>query len=111
MAKAKYIDPGENIRIGQLLTKARKKKNLSRAAMAEKIGISLPMLSLIETGKSKASVPVLLGYCTTLHMTPTQILEYEPRDMDDADEYLLSQYGKLTDEQKKNLVEIPKTMG
>ncbi len=47
--------------IGQRIRKYRKAYGLSQEALAERVGISVPHMSHIETGNTKLSLPVLVA--------------------------------------------------
>ena len=56
---------------------ARRKMNLSE--LSEKVGITLPNLSILKTGKAKAIRLVTLdAICKVLDCQPGDILEYQP---------------------------------
>jgi len=56
---------------------ARRKMNLSE--LSEKVGITLPNLSILKTGKAKAIRLVTLdAICKALDCQPGDILEYQP---------------------------------
>jgi len=56
---------------------ARRKMSLSE--LSEKIGITLPNLSILKTGKAKAvRLTTLDAICKVLDCQPGDILEYQP---------------------------------
>lgn len=64
---------------------ARRKMPLN--VLAERIGISVPNLSLLKTGKVKGvRFQTLAAICRELDCQPGDILEYVPSDEDDAGE-------------------------
>ena len=65
-----------NIMIGQMLQEIRINRNFTQAQIAEVTHLNQNQVSLIECGKSKASVEVLLEYCEALRVTPSMILHY-----------------------------------
>ncbi len=66
----------ENKKIGCMLKAARESFKLSQTALAESVGMTRNQISLVETGQSKATVSLLLGYCNTLHMSPNELLNF-----------------------------------
>ena len=75
-------------KIGQRIRKYRKAYGLSQEALAEKIGISVPHMSHIETGNTKLSLPVLVALAEVLEVRTDDLLFDEPR----------AERGKLTAE-------------
>ena len=75
-------------KIGQRIRKYRKAYGLSQEALAEKIGISVPHMSHIETGNTKLSLPVLVALTEALEVRTDDLLFDEPR----------AERGKLTTE-------------
>ena len=61
--------------VGLRLREAREKAKITQKDMAEYIKIGKNHIHQVETGKSKASVEVLLGYCDKLGITPNEILQ------------------------------------
>ena len=58
---------------------ARRKMSLSE--LSDKIGITLPNLSILKTGKAKAiRLSTLEAICRVLDCQPGDILEYQPDD-------------------------------
>ena len=70
-------DMSNNIAIGQLLKNARTEKGVTQEEMSIAIDVSKNHISAIERGRCKASVEMLMGYCTKLQMTPNDILGYK----------------------------------
>ena len=60
--------------IGQLIRKYRKASRLSQEELAEKVGISIPHMSHIETGNTKLSLPVLVSLATALEVGADDLL-------------------------------------
>ncbi len=61
--------------VGLRLREAREKAKITQKDMAEYIKIGKNHIHQVETGKSKASVEILLGYCDKLGITPNEILQ------------------------------------
>ena len=70
--------------IGQRIRKYRKAYGLSQEALAEKIGISVPHMSHIETGNTKLSLPVLVAMAEALKVRTDDLLFDEQRASRDA---------------------------
>ena len=60
--------------IGQRIRKYRKAYGLSQETLAEKIGISVPHMSHIETGNTKLSLPVLVDLAEALEVRTDDLL-------------------------------------
>lgn len=60
--------------IGQRIRKHRKARGLSQEQLAEKVGISVPHMSHIETGNTKLSLPVLVDIAQTLEVRTDELL-------------------------------------
>ena len=60
--------------IGQRIRKYRKASQLSQEELAEKVGISIPHMSHIETGNTKLSLPVLVSLATALEVSADDLL-------------------------------------
>lgn len=57
------------------------KRKMSATELAEKVGISLPNLSILKTNKAKAiRFSTLNALCKALDCQPGDILEYQPDD-------------------------------
>lgn len=70
--------------IGQRIRKYRKAYGLSQEALAEKIGISVPHMSHIETGNTKLSLPVLVAMAEALEVRTDDLLFDEQRTSRDT---------------------------
>jgi transcriptional regulator with XRE-family HTH domain len=55
--------------VGSRIRTARQAQGMSLRALAEKVGVSASMLSLIETGRSRSSVPTLYAIVEALDMS------------------------------------------
>lgn len=60
--------------IGKRVKQLRKERNLSQQQLAEKIGVSIPHMSNIETGSTKFSLPVLIRLANALGVMPDVLL-------------------------------------
>jgi putative transcriptional regulator len=55
------------------------KRKMKLGELSERVGITLPNLSLLKTGKAKAiRFSTLEAICRELNCTPGDILEYQP---------------------------------
>lgn len=56
------------------------KRKMKLSELSERVGITLPNLSLLKTGKAKAiRFPTLEAICRELKCTPGDILEYSEK--------------------------------
>lgn len=65
--------------IGQRIRKYRKALGLSQETLAERVGISVPHMSHIETGNTKLSLPVLVALAEALEVRTDDLLFEERR--------------------------------
>ena len=57
------------------------KKKINLTELSAKVGISIPNLSILKTGKAKAiRFSTLESLCKTLQCSPGDILEYRPEE-------------------------------
>ena len=80
LSRKKVIDE-ENLKIGNMLQKARKQRKVLQKDLCEETGLTENHISAVERGVCKASVRVLLAYCNKLKMTPNDILEYREEEI------------------------------
>ena len=92
-----------NERVGLQLREAREKAKITQKELAEYIKIGKNHIHQVETGKSKASVEILLGYCDRLGITPNEILEF---GMGDVSPKLVSQISSMTVSDQEKLSQI-----
>ena len=65
-------------KIGQQIRKIRKAHGLSQEELAEKVGISTPHMSHIETGNTKLSLPVFVDIANALQVRTDDLLDSPP---------------------------------
>lgn len=111
MPKGNKSNPEENLEIGRLLRAARDSKHMTRETLASKIDMSFGQITLIELGRSKASISTLLGYCTALDMTPNEILtpdanKRERQIIPELKSCLLSLLCDMSEEKQKQLFDL-----
>ena len=70
-----------SLQVGQRIKAARKARGLSQAELAKKAGLSLPLISQIENGKSKMLVPTLVAILEALEVSADSILQPETPSM------------------------------
>ncbi len=92
-----------NERVGLQLREAREKAKITQKELAEYIKIGKNHIHQVETGKSKASVEILLGYCDRLGLTPNEILEF---GMGDISPKLVSQISSMTVSDQEKLSQV-----
>ena len=62
-------------KIGQQIRKIRRAHGLSQEELAEKVGISVPHMSHIETGNTKLSLPVFVDIANALEVRTDDLLD------------------------------------
>lgn len=60
--------------LGQRVRRARKKAKLTQAKLAEKVGVSIPTISHIETGTNKVSLELFVSIANALNVTPDELI-------------------------------------
>ena len=61
-------------RLGQRVRRARMKLNLTQEVLAEKVGVSIPTISHIETGTNKVSLELFIKIARALNVTPDELI-------------------------------------
>ena len=92
-----------NERVGLQLREAREKAKITQKELAEYIKIGKNHIHQVETGKSKASVEILLGYCDRLGLTPNEILEF---GMGDISSKLVPRISSMTLSDQEKLLQV-----
>jgi transcriptional regulator with XRE-family HTH domain len=92
-----------NERVGLQLREAREKAKITQKELAEYIKIGKNHIHQVETGKSKASVEILLGYCDRLGLTPNEILEF---GMGDISSKLVPRISSMTLSDQEKLAQV-----
>lgn len=65
--------------IGSFITKKRKEKNMTQAALAERLGVSNKTISKWETGKCMPDYSVIEPLCKELDITVAELLDGEEK--------------------------------
>ncbi len=78
----------DQIKVGKFIAECRKKKNLTQAQLAEKLGITDRAISKWETGKAMPDVDIMLNLCDTLGIMVNELLYGEMIDMEQKSEQL-----------------------
>lgn len=78
--------------IGKRLKKARLDKNLTQEQLAEKLEISIPFLSRIETGSSPVNLKRLNQICSLLSIPESSILNGTSKE---PNKYLINDFNEL----------------
>ena len=60
--------------LGQRVRRARMKLNLTQEVLAEKVGVSIPTISHIETGTNKVSLELFVSIANALNVTPDELI-------------------------------------
>ena len=61
-------------RLGQRVRRARIRLNLTQEVLAEKVGVSIPTISHIETGTNKVSLELFIKIARALNVTPDELI-------------------------------------
>lgn len=69
----------DQIIIGNFITKKRKEKNMTQAALAERLGVSNKTISKWETGKCMPDYSIIEPLCTELEITLAELLDSEDK--------------------------------
>jgi transcriptional regulator with XRE-family HTH domain len=100
------------LRLGQLLSDARRRRKLTLRAVQESVGISNAYLSQLETGKVRSPSPVVLHKLSELYGLSYAIVMQEagypvPEESQDADSAmrLAARVGDTTREEEDALVD------
>jgi len=95
--------------IGQRIRRIRKARGLSQEQLAEKIGISLPHMSHIETANTKMSLQVFADIAEALEVSADMLLHDEiPRSTTESSQEMAEILDSCTAAQTKILLEIAK---
>lgn len=96
-------------RIGQRIRKIRRAKGLSQEQLAEKVDISTPHMSHIETGNTKLSLPVLVELALALDVRTDDLLyDSERFSINSALDDIASVMESCTAQQAKVIVDLVK---
>lgn len=99
----------DQIKIGKFIAECRKKKKLTQAELAEKLGITDRAISKWENGKSLPDSGVMLELCAELDITVNELLSGERIEMKKYDEKVEENLLNLTkenEEKNKKLLNI-----
>ena len=94
----------DQIKIGEFISSQRKKKNLTQAALAEKLGITDRAVSKWERGKGLPDVSLMLDLCEIFGITVNELLCGEEISMENSNpknEQLLLDMAKELDKKNK----------
>lgn len=76
----------DQIKVGEFISSQRKKKNLTQAALAEKLGITDRAVSKWERGKGLPDVSLMLDLCEILGITVNELLCGEMISMENSNQ-------------------------
>jgi len=76
----------DQIKIGEFISSQRKKKNLTQAALAEKLGITDRAVSKWERGKGLPDVSLMIDLCEILGITVNELLCGEMISMENSNQ-------------------------
>lgn len=93
-------------KIGQIIRKLRKERNLSQEQLAEKIWISTTHMSHIETGSTKLSLPVLVDLANVLGVGTDVILSLRSEEKELSLQSIQTILESCSTQQAKVLEEI-----
>ena len=94
------------IKIGEFISSQRKMKNLTQAALAEKLGITDRAVSKWERGKGLPDVSIMLDLCEILGITVNELLSGEKISMENSNqknEQLLLDMAKELEQKNKTI--------
>ena len=94
------------IKIGEFISSQRKMKNLTQAALAEKLGITDRAVSKWERGKGLPDVSLMLDLCEIFGITVNELLSGEEISMENSNqknEQLLLDMAKELEEKNKTI--------
>ena len=94
------------IKIGEFISSQRKKKNLTQAALAEKLGITDRAVSKWERGKGLPDASLMLDLCEILGITVNELLNGEKISMENnnqKNEQLLLEMANELEKKNKTL--------
>lgn len=95
--------------IGNNLLSARKHLGLTQAEVAEASGISDRTYADIERGTVNMRTETFLRICSTLHVTPDEILTESPPSLDTQQDALLHRLTKCTLKEKETALRLLST--
>ena len=93
-------------KIGQIIRKLRKERNLSQEQLAEKVWISTTQMSHIETGSTKLSLPVLVDLATALNVGTDVILSLTSAEKEQSQRSIQAVLDSCSVQQAKVLEQI-----
>ena len=96
----------DQIKIGEFISSKRKQKNLTQAALAEKLGITDRAVSKWERGKGLPDASLMLDLCGILDITVNELLCGESVSMQDNNqnnEQLLLELAKEIEQKNKTI--------
>ena len=100
-----------SLKIGKKIYEQRKKLKLTREKLAEKCNLSAHYIYYLENGEYLPGCSAIIDICNTLEITPTQLLSSELNlNINNFIETISDDFQKLSDYDKKLLIEIIKTM-
>ena len=94
------------IKIGEFISSQRKMKNLTQAALAEKLGITDRAVSKWERGKGLPDVSIMLDLCEIFGITVNELLSGEEISMENSNqknEQLLLDMAKELEQKNKTI--------
>lgn len=97
----------DQVKIGKFISHTRKDKDLTQAALAEKLGITDRAVSKWERGKGLPDASIMLDLCEILGITVNELLCGERLNMDnknEKNEQLLLQMAKEMEEKDKRIL-------
>lgn len=96
--------------VGKRICRLRESRGWTTNRLANNSGLSQSFLRAVELGEKGISVENLQLICDTLEVSMKQFFDL-PENTDTADDVLLRQLGRLTQEQKRALSVFLETMG
>ena len=104
----------DQIKIGKFIAECRKSKQLTQAALAEKLGITDRAISKWETGKGMPDSSIMIDLCDILGINVNELLSGEVIDMDKYDtraEENLLELKKQKEEEDRRMLQLEWVIG
>lgn len=87
-------------RMGRIIKAVRVEREISQAALAELVDLSVPYISNIETGKSKASLETIVNIANALNVTVDRLLFGNVHNSGDCSSELLELFSDCSTYEK-----------
>ena len=96
--------------LGDKLAELRSNTNYSCEHIAKYSNCTKSHIAEAERGQARLTIYQFLTYCRFLHVTPNELLGYDDIEVSDMDLLLKQKISKLSDKQKKVLIDFLDSM-